>query len=154
MNYISDDFKNEFPEHFGAKPKSVDGQIFYQYQPSHDEYIETIIQKSIYFSAPEKFNDPLDCWAALENDIGEQQGIRVSIKETQLQRGARALGIVCLTSCWNSQLMWSHYAEAHNGMCLGFKFSDSEWKGGDDFIFRPVQYQPLFFPPPKSSMTR
>jgi hypothetical protein len=47
MDYISDKFRDEFPEHFSAEPESVDGRTFYQYQSSQDEYIETIIQKSI-----------------------------------------------------------------------------------------------------------
>jgi hypothetical protein len=141
MDYISDKFKNEFSEHFGADLESVDGRIYFQYQSSQNQYIETIIQQSIYVSDPDNFNDPLDCWIALKNDIGEENDVRVSLSEAQLQLGARALGIVCLTSSWKNQLMWSHYADAHSGLCLGFKFSDAKWNGGDEFIFRPVQYQ-------------
>jgi hypothetical protein len=29
-------------------------------------------------------------------------------------------GILCLSASWNHPLMWSHYAEKHKGICLGF----------------------------------
>ena len=35
------------------------------------------------------------------------------------------LGIVCLTPVANSILMWSHYADRHHGICLGFGTGDS-----------------------------
>src|SRR5690606_9053902 len=32
----------------------------------------------------------------------------------------REFGIVCFTTDWEHPMMWSHYADRHRGMCLGF----------------------------------
>ena len=34
-----------------------------------------------------------------------------------------ALGVLCLSACDNSILMWSHYADEHKGFCIGFNNS-------------------------------
>lgn len=34
-------------------------------------------------------------------------------------------GVCCFSACNDNILMWSHYADSHNGFCLGFK-TDSE----------------------------
>jgi hypothetical protein len=34
-------------------------------------------------------------------------------------------GIVCMSSNWRHPLMWSHYADGHRGVCLGFDVSKS-----------------------------
>lgn len=37
------------------------------------------------------------------------------------ERTRRRLGVFCMTSKRNDIVMWSHYADAHKGFCLGFK---------------------------------
>lgn len=32
-------------------------------------------------------------------------------------------GIICFSDRWSDPLMWSHYADRHRGMCLGFEVS-------------------------------
>lgn len=34
------------------------------------------------------------------------------------------LGVLCFGRDWNSPVMWSHYADKHRGMCLGFDIPD------------------------------
>jgi len=142
MDYISDKFKEDFPEHFAGKVfnDSVNGRMFYQYQPLKNEYIQTIIDHSLYVSDPSNFNDPFDCWGLLVNDIEHYNFEKVTQSEIKLRKGVKELGVVCLTSSWDNQLMWSHYAGSHTGICLGFKFSDLTWKDRDYFLLRPVQY--------------
>jgi len=41
--------------------------------------------------------------------------------ERSNERRRKQLGIFCMTSRKDSILMWSHYAAAHTGFCLGFK---------------------------------
>lgn len=145
MDYISDKFKENFSEHFTGKVYSdnVNGRIFYQYQPLKNTYIQTIMDQSVYVSDPSSFNDPFDCWGLLTNDIDNYSQEEVIQSEIKLRKGVRELGVVCLTSSWDNQLMWSHYAGSHTGICLGFKFSDSTWKGRDYFLLRPVQYSAI-----------
>jgi len=143
MEYINDKFKNNFPEHFGEESPSIDGKILYQYQKLDDEYIETILKRSIYVSTPSKFNDPFDCWGLLKDDQNQISEQKLSLIETAYQKGARSIGIACLTSSFDNQLMWAHYASGHTGICIGFLFSDSDWKGGQEIMLRPVQYKDL-----------
>lgn len=35
------------------------------------------------------------------------------------------IGIACFTTCYDNILMWSHYADKHNGICLKFDYPDS-----------------------------
>lgn len=41
------------------------------------------------------------------------------------QEEIRRFGVVCLSTRADSILMWSHYAEHHRGMCLGFAGDDA-----------------------------
>ena len=33
------------------------------------------------------------------------------------------LGLVCFSANWNNPVQWSHYADCHQGLCLGFEVS-------------------------------
>jgi hypothetical protein len=33
------------------------------------------------------------------------------------------LGLVCFSANWNNPVQWSHYADCHRGLCLGFEVS-------------------------------
>jgi hypothetical protein len=35
-------------------------------------------------------------------------------------------GLLCFSGGWRNPLMWSHYAERHTGICLGFDIPDSQ----------------------------
>lgn len=35
-------------------------------------------------------------------------------------------GLLCFCGHWHNHLLWSHYADRHRGICLGFDVSD-EW---------------------------
>lgn len=47
-------------------------------------------------------------------------------------------GVVCLTSQWDSRLMWAHYADEGKGFCIEYEV---DWgKQQPDFRYVPVQY--------------
>lgn len=142
MDYISKNFKRDFPEHFAGKVyrDNVNGRVFFQYQPLKDNYLKTISEHGIYVSDPSDFNDPFDCWGLLVNDLDSRKPEEVVQSEIKFRREVKRLGVVCLTSSWDNQLMWSHYAGSHTGICLGFKFSDLTWEGEGYLPLKPVQY--------------
>ena len=35
-------------------------------------------------------------------------------------------GLICFSESWRSPLLWSHYAEKHRGICLGFDVPDAK----------------------------
>jgi hypothetical protein len=107
--------------------------------------------KSLKFSSRTSFNDPLDSRPAYQisnsTKLGKQyiqdalkktnrtpaervlasqrirnQGKRINLVENAFISGLLDdVGILCLSSSWMSMLMWSHYAEQHKGICVGFK---------------------------------
>ena len=40
-------------------------------------------------------------------------------------RVAKKFGVVCFSRRWSNPVLWSHYAEKHRGICLGFDMPDS-----------------------------
>lgn len=36
----------------------------------------------------------------------------------------RTIGILCFSRKWNNPVLWSHYADKHRGLCLGFDIPD------------------------------
>jgi len=105
----------------------------------------------IYFSSPKNFNDPYDCrlptmsfeasdseWlnyysqhlgrAEAEKKIREgQHKDPVHQKEFLIRfqnNKIFKLGILCLSEVPDNILMWSHYAEGHQGFCLQFENTD------------------------------
>jgi Protein of unknown function (DUF2971) len=39
---------------------------------------------------------------------------------------ARKYGLLCFSKVWSNALMWSHYADRHRGICLGFEIDQKD----------------------------
>jgi len=87
-----------------------------------------LANNQLYFASPLEFNDPFDC-AAQDNT---SENLLKLIYEMQKYPDMNAImkiqdkvlqntGILTLTKCPDSMLMWAHYADNHKGFCLGFK---------------------------------
>lgn len=64
--------------------------------------------------------------------MGERE-FRATAREWRQRWGAE-YGIVCFSEDWRGPLLWSHYAERHRGLCLGFDVLSSR--------VQPVTYSP------------
>jgi hypothetical protein len=66
-------------------------------------------------------NDPFDLlpFAAAEADRVR----RLSLAITLAEMNTRA-GWVCFSRTWSNPIIWAHYAEQHNGLCLSFDVPD------------------------------
>jgi Protein of unknown function (DUF2971) len=126
-----------------------DNKLFYKYQPINEHLLENLKNNQLYFRDPREYNDPLDSvidgyyegtnyeWIKSPNveDISE---IEVSIKICFLKRNGDKIrydipkigehfriSYMPLTYSFSEKrgniLMWSHYANGHKGVCLGFK---------------------------------
>ena len=62
---------------------------------------------------------------------------------------AQRFGILCFSKGWSNPVLWSHYADGHRGICLGF---DVPAEG----LLRPIRYvserTPLPMPPTPEAM--
>lgn len=56
------------------------------------------------------------------NDPFELRGIHLSSSHVHdiLISDARKRGVLCLSSDWRHPVLWSHYSDKHQGICLGF----------------------------------
>ncbi len=131
----------------GIKPLVPFDSIIYKYVP-FDTAEKIINSGSLMFSAPITFNDPFDLnnncidasftekslkrWFRNNKNLTRgQKKILLdqllknpksmdSIVETSLNTFKAEAGITCFSKTYLNTLMWSHYADKHYGICLGF----------------------------------
>ena len=95
--------------------------------------LEDIKQRRLKIARIADLNDPFE-FLARADDARERAALRAT-KETQ----AKTTGLLCFSRSWHNPVQWSHYADRHRGLCLGFDVSDVDAK--------PVAYRsaPIHF---------
>jgi Protein of unknown function (DUF2971). len=72
-------------------------------------------------------NDPFEFYAAAVGDREIRRKLRLARNSV-----ASRVGILCFSRHWHNPVLWSHYADRHRGICLGFEVADE--------IIAPVVY--------------
>lgn len=126
----------------------------YKYQTINKNSISCLVSKKLWYSSPKGFNDPFEFklrdlkleeikdreWISSlrkqENGdkLGDDDSILNDIYNLYYSE-INKFGIVCYSELNNNILMWSHYADNHKGICLGFEFNDTNSSG-----VYPVKY--------------
>ena len=141
---------------------SIDKTI-YKYV-SLDTATKIIESNSLLYASPNSFNDPfemsmnfLDVNLSSEdvdtiiNDWNVNEFERTNMREYYqrnphilskiffeiLEEGKNEIGVTCFSKSYMKTLMWSHYANKHAGLCLGFNFEDND---NDDFVQAEIKY--------------
>lgn len=66
-----------------------------------------------------ELNDPFELLAL---DLGNRDlRIGIKAKKTQINKNE---GLICFSETWSDLLMWGHYGDKHQGVCLGFDVPD------------------------------
>ena len=107
--------------------KNSENTIVYQYSPFSKEIIYNITKQEIYFSNPSNFNDPFDPL--------------IRILDEKASKGMLKLlnfRISCLSTNNKNILMWSHYANKHQGICI--KYNIAKLLTEKDIIFKKTEY--------------
>ncbi|MHB1660127.1 MAG: DUF2971 domain-containing protein [Acidithiobacillus sp.] len=109
-----------------------------------DRILHAIRESSLYCSNRKGLNDPFDGAVRIESKSG-----RATIEKKIQDSVDKKMRVLCLSESKDHILMWSHYANSHHGLCLGF--SMKEWNkckpgicgydGADGYTLRPVQYR-------------
>jgi len=81
--------------------------------------LDDIRRRRLKISKIDDMNDPYE-WKCAHSDDPESQA---AIERTELQ-SLEKYGVLCFSRSWNNVLMWSHYADRHKGICLGFDVLD------------------------------
>jgi hypothetical protein len=77
-----------------------------------------------------RFNDLNDPFELLAVDVAEPN-LRVGMRAKKEQIDSTE-GLLCFSRTWRNPLLWSHYADKHRGIALGFDVPDH--------LLVPVQY--------------
>jgi hypothetical protein len=133
----------------------------YKYRGASLQDIANLSNSKIWFSKPERFNDPFDCaydiampaltradCEAIMDGLskGEYNAARLArFSDDDLQRHVKAGiataaagelkgcgGISCFSAIPDNLLMWGHYADSHRGFCL-------EYSTASDPLFQKAQ---------------
>ncbi len=151
------DLKNQSHEDFQFLFRQ---KRFYKYVSFQVAKEIILPEQTLKFSPPEFFNDPFDCNEELldihmdETHIRGFAGEQLNKMPPVMQQfvigrmlGGKAVHealrnekknfkICCFSTRHDDTLMWSHYADKHTGICLGFEFPIR----GDIFTLYPVRY--------------
>ncbi len=89
--------------------------------------INDLENKHIKIARFEELNDPFEM---LSLELPESKMRKAFVK---LKNDISAYhGIICFSGKWSNPVIWSHYADKHKGICLGFDVSNK--------LLAPVEY--------------
>lgn len=81
--------------------------------------LEDIRLRRLKIATLSDLNDPFEMLSmALRNPE-----LRRALLKTKEEMAARA-GLLCFSRNWRNPVQWSHYADHHRGLCLGFEVPD------------------------------
>lgn len=83
--------------------------------------LTAIRNKRIKIARFNDLNDPFELFGANLRD----KAARVAFRRWKSQI-SELYGLLCFSKSWGSPLLWSHYAQKHNGICLGFDLPDEK----------------------------
>lgn len=137
-------------------------KIVYKYADFETAINKILIAGTLKFSNPIEFNDPFDCNENLivlnhnkelvENLINsstynnlsrkvkrkiKRDVFKKTIYRSELKKERNRFKLSCFSAKNNEVLMWSHYADLHKGICIGFDFPH---KYDEKFILCPIKY--------------
>ena len=118
--------------------------LAYKYLALNSHLFALLINKELYFSSPEKLNDPFDCQfnllAALDaagvaisklpggmkHSVTERLTLLGGLESVfeKMENDWLKIGVLSLSKCLNNPLMWTHYAHDHKGLCLEFELRE------------------------------
>ena len=78
--------------------------------------LENLTERRIKISEYSDMNDPFELWGVALSDLELQR---------QLTKIIRSTGALCFSRDWKNPMLWSHYGDKHQGICLGFDIGPS-----------------------------
>ena len=91
--------------------------------------LNDIRKRHIKIATFQELNDPFELISINFSD----ESIRNSFMHIKTEL-SKSKGILCFSRRWSNPVMWSHYADRHKGLCLGFDVPDNT------DVFRRVSY--------------
>ena len=92
-----------------------DGMRVYHFTRA-DHALSNLSKKRLKIATIADLNDPFE-WNWLTS---KRPGIRRAIARMKISMSAD-YGLLCFSADWQNPVQWSHYADRHRGICLGFE---------------------------------
>ena len=87
-------------------------QPLYKYQSFSINTLSSLSNNYLYFATPNQLNDPFDIASvSLEKLLENLEINKMDFRTCSLSKNN------------DNKLMWSHYAQEHTGICIGYKIS-------------------------------
>lgn len=124
--------------------------MLYKYATLNSEYtIANVLESKFWFNTPILFNDPFDIYPIYNLDNAEKEILLQIFEQADLDRKQTSkfsnfelselmrwqdkmlgdnsrYGVTCFSILKDNIIMWSHYADSHKGICLGFDINDGD----------------------------
>jgi Protein of unknown function (DUF2971) len=95
---------------------------------NHKYGLQALRRKRLKVSLIDQLNDPFELVGFATNNPIERQAF------ADVKHGlAKYSGMLCFSDRWSNPVQWSHYADRHKGLCLGFDVPNG--------LLTPVKYR-------------
>jgi hypothetical protein len=91
--------------------------VLCKYRPINQNTERILSHTELWFSAPSTFNDLHECCFVHPTNI---------MSDAEIDRQRNWWRICCFAGVHDDLLMWSHYADHHRGICLGFSVEEKD----------------------------
>lgn len=98
----------------------MNNKIYYHFLSSQYA-IHDLERKMIRVSTLDTLNDPFELMPYLRYGKREEIKRYLDIRD----RISKIYGLLCFSQTWTEPLLWSHYADKHKGIALGFEITNS-----------------------------
>lgn len=138
--------------------------FLYKYQSVTEYSLKSLAEGTVWMSSPASFNDPFDCAINLDRTklkesvahavklvsqdheastiesadlTSPENEAAYTVLRASLAAHMASIGVLCLTESASEILMWSHYAQYHQGFCIEYRVDDDSLLKA---MARPVRY--------------
>ena len=81
--------------------------------------MDDLLKRRLKIATLSDLNDPFELLAVSLSDSAVRRAFRKMKEELSRRRG-----LLCFSRDWHNPVQWSHYADKHRGVCLGFDVPD------------------------------
>lgn len=114
-------YKSDMGSAIASRPPADNSTIRLYNLTSVKHALSNIENHRLKVSRFADLNDPFELLAANFKEHQTRQVVRGWKDKNQSQ-----MGLLCFAGDWSEPVMWSHYAEKHAGICLGFDVCRSQ----------------------------
>ncbi len=131
----------------------IPGKHLWKFRSFDTNLLSVLLNKEVWFAKPHTFNDPFDCKTNLATLMQRYEpfvpgSIKDGLSEVQTELEdyfeSNPCAYFCLCPVYDQTLMWSHYANNHKGLSLGFSDNENTFDN-DEISVRQVCYSPQDF---------